>query len=337
MIIIRPISQKDQDVFVEYSFNSTLGIRNLPRGKEKLHDKIIQSEQSFLKDVHKPSNEQYFFVLEDLSTGKIGGTCGIIASFNPSNSLNFKVHNVKHHTKNKHIIQDIPLLKLTAPIKEASEICSLYLHPSYRHSGLGRLLALSRFLFIASHPYRFKKKIIAEMRGFINENLISPFWESVGRHFCNLSFVELMSCIDQGTIEIHDIFPKHPIYLSLLPPEAQNAIGKTHESTKPAVLMLQNEGFKVINEVDALEGGPNLIAPITRIRSITKSKVVQIDITNDLFEEKNDFLLSNTRMDFRACCGHIEVLSKTKGLITADVAEALHLKKGDMIRYVSAH
>lgn len=338
MIIIRPITKKDQDIFVEFSFNSTLGIRNLPRDKIRLEEKIKSSQQAFNQNVKHPHKEEYLFVLEDLSTGRIGGTCGIFASIDPQATYNYRIEKLHIPATHPSAIKEIEILRLAPPMKNVSEICSLYLQPTFRHSGQGRLLSLSRFLFIASHRERFHKKIIAELRGSIDQRQISPFWEALGKHFCDLSFVELMAQLDQKTINIQEILPRYPIYISLLSPEARESIGKTHETSRPALEMLQREGFVFTNQIDALEGGPSIIAPVSKIRSIKNSRLIKISTTKDTLLEDNEFILANTSLDFRACYGTIEFTkNKIQGLINQDVAEALKVKNGDMIRYVTLH
>jgi arginine N-succinyltransferase len=237
MIVIRPIKRKDQGIFAEFSFESLLGMTNLPRNRDRLLDKIIHSEASFLENVQEPGQEEYYFVLEDLTTGRIGGTCGILAQSTQSFRYCYRIETIITHAKHISAPKELKVLKVVTNPATASEVCALYLQPTFRHSGQGRLLSLSRFLFIAAHRQRFRKKIVAEMRGYIDQRQISPFWDGIGRHFCDLSFVELMAQIDLDHNFIPEILPQHPIYISLLPQETQEAIGKTHDSTKPAYQM----------------------------------------------------------------------------------------------------
>lgn len=330
MIIIRPITKQDRDKYVKCSSNATIGIRNLPKNLENLEETIFRSEQSFAKSITKPGKEEYYFVLEDLSTGRIAGTCGILASLNPKHTCNFVITSLESKLTHPAAIKKIPILQRSKRSMNASEVCSLYLEPSYRHSGLGRLLSLSRFLFIASHRKRFKPKILAEMRGYIDEKQNSPFWEAIGRHFCNLSFSELMGQIVENKIDIQNIMPHGPIYISLLPREAQEVIGKTHELTKPALNMLLNEGFVVTDEIDAFEAGPMLAANTAKIRTIKDSHLVRVEVVKDVGNE-NRHILANTRTDFRACYGELELKGNT-GLINDATAEALKVKNGQLIR-----
>lgn len=337
MIIIRPIRRKDQEIFAEFSFESLLGMTNLPRNREKLLEKIIHSETSFLENVQEPGKEEYYFVLEDLATGRIGGTCGILAQSTQSFSYCYHIETIHTHAKHVSAPKELKILKVVPNPPNSSEVCALYLQPTFRHSGQGRLLSLSRFLFIAAQRQRFKKKIVAEMRGYIDQSQVSPFWEGVGHHFCHLSFVELMAQIDLDHQFVPEILPQFPIYINLLPKETQEVIGKIHDNTKPAYQMLLQENFSFNQEIDIFEGGPILSAATSEIRTIKNSALMQIDVTKEKLIGETEYILANEQLDFRACFGKIQMISKTQGLINEEVANALQVNKKERIRYVTIH
>lgn len=337
MFYIRPVKKSDLDTLMQFSLKAGLGIRNLPKNKKKLEEKIDRSILSFSREIIKPLDEEYSFVLEDLYTGNIEGTCGIKASIDPNTTQNYKIEILKNKSKYAAAVKEIKFLKLVKGIKQASEICSLFLNPESRHSGLGRLLSLSRFLFIASHKERFRNQIVAELRGFINQKNISPFWQAVGQHFFDMSFEELMMYLDEKNVIISEIIPKFPLYIDLLPKEAREVIGITHETTKPAEIMLLEEGFKFTREIDVLEAGPTLMAATSRIRSIRSSKIVKIEITKEEIGEKKNYLIANLKINFRACYGKIKFVRNSKKVFISSItAEALQVKNGDLIRYILA-
>lgn len=337
MIIIRPIKKKDLDVFAEFSFESLLGITNLSRDRDKLLEKIMNSEKNFLSDVKQPSFEEYYFVLEDLSTERIGGVCGILANSSMSRKYCYQIDTIV--TCNKHLSapKEMQILRPAISKVNASEICSLYLEPIFRHSGQGRLLSLSRFLFIAFQKQRFKSKILAELRGFVDHGQACPFWNGIGHHFCLLSFVEIMSQIDQDRTFVSEILPKHPLYISLLPKEVQEVIGKTHESSKPALTMLTQEGFTQTQEVDVIDGGPTFLANASSIRTIKHSSLVKAQLSKEDLEEEAEYIIGNEKLNFRSCYGKLRFTSKTHALINEEIANGLSIKNGDIIRYVTAH
>ena len=338
MIVIRPMTRKDLNIFTEFSFESLLGITNLPRDRDKLQDKIVHSETCFRQTIEQPGLEEYYFVLEDLTTGRIGGTCAILVQSAQSRSHFYSIETFKTEAKHISAPKEMKVLKVESNPPHSSEVCALYLQPSFRHSGQGRLLSLSRFLFIAAHRQRFEKKIIANLRGYIDQRQISPFWQAIGRHFCNLSFVELMALLDQDHTFISEILPKYPLYIDLLPEEAKEFIGKIHDGSKPAYQMLLQEGFSFNQEIDIFDGGPLLIASTSQIRTIKNSAVVTVNLTSDALSEEMEYILSNERtIDYRACFGKLQFISKTEALINDEVAHALLIHQGDKVRYVTSH
>lgn len=55
--------------------------------------------------------------------------------------------------------------------------------PEWRKEGNGYLLSKSRFMFMAAFRDKFNDKVVAEMRGVIDEHGYSPFWQSLGKRF----------------------------------------------------------------------------------------------------------------------------------------------------------
>src|SRR3546814_11892990 len=72
------------------------------------------------------------------------------------------------------------MLNLVTDFEGATEVGGLFLHPEKRRDGVGRLLARSRYLFIAMHRRRFGEEVMAELRGRLDEKGSSPFWEGLG-------------------------------------------------------------------------------------------------------------------------------------------------------------
>ena len=99
-----------------------------------------------------------------------------------------------------------------------TELCSLFLDQAYRHGKNGALLAKSRLLFIAEFAERFAPKVIAELRGRLDADGTSPFWEGLGRHFFAMEYstADYLTGIGQKSF-IAELMPKHPVYVNLLP------------------------------------------------------------------------------------------------------------------------
>ncbi len=171
--------------------------------------------------------------------------------------------------------------------------------------GCGRLLSLSRFLYMAAHPKRFASTTIAEMRGHQDEQGISPFWEAIGAHFFKVDFprADSLSMIDKKFIR--DLMPRYPIYLELLPHDAVEAIGQVHAQTKPALAMLEGEGFRRNSLIDIFDGGPVVECETAKIKAVANSKVASWKLVESSGEHKalvarleRPFIAIETNVDF---------------------------------------
>lgn len=338
MIIIRPIKEKDTEAFVKMAFEAGIGMTSMPKNREILEKRVQESVQSFADAAFAFESGCYLFVLEDLKNKIIGGTCGIIPKTGRHSPLPF--YHVKHLEQHKRIgssIKTVPTLHVVHHKNYWTEICSLYLTKDYRHSGLGRLLSLSRFLFIAAFPERFDTKIFAEMRGHVNASKVSTFWEGIGQHFVDTDFETLMHLRDEGVMDLKEALPLHPIYIELLPKNVQDSLGKIHEETQAALQMLTQEGFQLSNEFDVCDGGPKIEATTTKIRSVEASVVGEVgEMTRETLNT-SPLLLSNNKIAFKACLSPIKKHSSEAIIVPIDVAEALDLNIGDKIRYVSPY
>jgi arginine N-succinyltransferase len=164
----------------------------------------------------------------------------------------------------------------------------------------------------------------------------SAFWEAIGRHFFNIDFpdADYLSVVDKRFIA--DLMPRHPIYIPLLPKEAQDVIGQVHEHTRPALKILEAEGFRCCELVDIFEGGPVVKCPLNEIRTVRESiRQVVAEVTDQPIQSET-FLIANTRHDYRACKGTLAVAPKGVRL-TTEVAGALGVKPGDPVRYALMH
>lgn len=336
--VIRPIALSDLDALEEFALAAHHGLYSLPKDRQLLKKKILDSKQSFSKDVAKPEGEIYLFVLEDIPSAKVIGTCCIVSKVGTTIPFYaFQIDTVHQSSTSVNIQREHKILKLATVRRGPTEIGGLFLLPHYRKGGLGRLLSFSRFLFMASHPHRFHDVIVAEMRGVVKDNGYSPFWEHLGRHFFQMDFptATLLRSIEEEFIG--DLAPQYPIYVEFLPLEAQEVIGRTHESTLPALHLLQKEGFSYYNEVDIFDAGPDLYASFKDLRTINDSKVAAVaEITSEIFESP-PYIIGTTNIDFRCCIAHLLVGNNGNITINASTAEGLEANKGDLLRFVPLH
>ena len=314
--VFRPIKLSDAQSLYQLSKKARGGLSNLPKTLDQARQMILKSTQSFL-NLCEPKNKRFLFAIEN-QKNKIVGISGIkarVGTERPNYSFLF-------NNESKY-----PTLELFKEYLGPSEIGSLFLSPSHRNQGIGRLLSLSRFLFIRSFNHHFTTTITAELRGFLHQNNSSPFWNNLGKKFIDMPFVkaDMLSSIDPFFIE--ENFPKKPIYLQLLNPNVLKYIGQVHPFTEPAKKLLLSENFKPTNQIDIFDGGPKLACSQSKIRTIKAAKKVMLnDIVMPL--EKEPILVCNQKFENFRC---MKVTNKTP---IQKIKQQLRIREFDSILFV---
>jgi arginine N-succinyltransferase len=338
MVVVRPVTMDDLDALAELAGLAGVGLTTLPKDRALLAKRIEGSEAAFRKFVDRPGGESYLFVMEDLAAhprGRVVGACGIVSKvggFQP-----FYGYRIQSQLFESNIIgvhKEVPILTLVEDHDGPAEIGSLFLHPDWRRGGNGRLLQLVRFLFIAEHPQLFEPTVISEIRGVLNERGQSPFWDALGRHFFGLDFAEAdrLSIVNKKFIA--ELMPDHPIYIPLLPLEAQAVIGKAHKESERAVKNLEAEGFRFANMVDIFDAGPVVSCPRDEIRTVRESRRSIVAAISDEPLEGPEYMIGTTTENFRACKAALAAHGPDGVRIGAEVAAALRLSVGDAVRIV---
>ncbi len=324
MYRLRNLRETDYEALRVLINQTGVGLTSLPKNDARIAELVKHGAESFKTNV---KNAFYLFVLEHPETLELLGTSGIYANSPHVDQLWIE------ELKLSHLFPEVPdhVSCLTAKKNEdtSSELCSLYLLHKARQEGLGKLLSYARFHFIAAHPEKFSKNIFADLRGFVDINDESPFWNAVGRHFLDVDFKHLMRLRDIEEDAAFELMPKLPIYLDLLPKAAQLAVGEPHPHSKAAYEMLIEQGFIKSKEFDIYDGGPRVRATISEIKTVKESKRMQVQSIVGKLEEK-PVLVSNENHHFYACHGKIDTET---GAIDLETARALEVKPGDFIRY----
>lgn len=338
MMIIRPIKQDDFDALRSVAVESGVGFTSLPDNDELLLGKIKRSVESFAKqDVQKPGSELYLFVMEDTTAQEVVGTSGIEAAVGLDDSFYSYHHGtVVHSSRELNVHNTVETLTLCNDYTGMSEICTLFLREKARTGYNGRVLSRFRFLFVAEHGHLFSDTIFAEMRGVSDDNGSSPFWEWLEEHFFSLDFPTADYLTGVGQKEfIAELMPKYPVYVNLLSKEAQAVIGEVHEKTRPALRLLQAEGFTKSGYVDIFDAGPSVEAKIANIRTVRNSRRMQVEINDSISDETQTHFAINTKLsDFRGAMLNTEIDEENQKVgISKAAAEALGVTEGDFIRF----
>ena len=336
MIFIRPIRATDLDALLELAGQTGYGMTTLPPDRAVLQRRIEESELAFSMNVEKPRGETYLFVLEYTELQRAVGVCGIVSKvggFDPFYS--YRLQAERHCSSMLKVDKHIPILELVVNYDGPAIVGSLFLLPEFRKEGNGRFLSLARFLFMAQCPRRFDSHVLAEMRGVIDPQGRSAFWDAVGRHFFDVDFpqADYLTMADKEFIA--NLMPKYPLYIPLLPPAAQQVIGKVHPDTQPALKILTDEGFTFEKLVDIFEAGAVYGCDVKNIRAVRESREAVVTGIASLEQVRADYLISNGRLDFCACKAAIEIVNDKAVKLDSAVAKRLDIGPGDTVRYVS--
>jgi arginine N-succinyltransferase len=334
MVVVRPVRVEDTDAVVTLVDRAGHGLTSLPKDSALLRKRVQESCDSFGHPAEAPGGESYLLVLEDLETGGVVGLSGIVSKvggFEPFYSYRVETH--VYQSEALRVRKEIACLHLMAEHSGPCEIGSLFLSPDHRRRGSGRLLSLSRFLFMAEEPQRFEREIIAEMRGVVDERGHCPFWEGIGRHFFDIDFpkADYLSVKDKRFIA--ELMPTHPIYIAMLPEAAQAVVGQVHPQTQPALKLLQDEGFRYLEMVDIFDGGPVVGCPRREIRTVRESAVGRVEEIVEAIESEA-FLIARARPEFRVCLGKVGKGTGDGVVIETAVARALEVEPGERVRFV---
>jgi arginine N-succinyltransferase len=333
---VRPATGEDYRAIYQMAKLTGGGFTNLPPERATLIAKLERSEKSFARKEDSQSGDLFVFVLEDPESGKIRGTCqvfGQVGVTQPFYSYHLSTLTQSSPELGKTFRNQ--LLSLTTDLEGSSEVGGLFLHPEMRAGGWGSLLARSRYLFIKKHRARFGDRVLAELRGVMDEAGNAPFWDALAGRFFGMTFPEAdeFNAV-HGTQFIADLMPRTPIYVALLADAAKAVMGQPHPSGRAALRMLEEEGFYFERYVDIFDGGPTVTADTDDIRTVRESQSETVCEIADGGATKA--IVSAGRLkSFRACCASIRKLPKKGIAIDPQAAGLLEIGVGDDVLVVA--
>lgn len=330
MLVVRAIRESDLDDLLALARLAGSGMTTLKPDRAALERRVGIACASFAEQIAVPQRD-YLFVMEDGTAGKVVGVCAIKSAVGMDEPFyNYRIGMLVHSSKELKVFSRMDTLYLSNDLTGCAELCSLFLHPDYRQGSNGRLLSKSRFMFIAQFPHLFSEKLIAEMRGYLNADGRSPFWDSLGRHFFKMEFDRADDLTSLGKKSfIAELMPRHPLYVAYLPRAAQQAIGVVHVDTAPARRLLEQEGMHYEGYVDIFDAGPVLQARVSELRALRESKLSLIGGKPAAPAEDSPLLIANTAMrDFRVIAapavrsqGRLALSSEQQALLAGGVGD----------------
>lgn len=323
---------------MELAVLSGRGFTSLPEDEPTLRERLELSQASFAGEV-APPKAWYTLMLEDTADGAVAGVAGVKAGVGLTRPhFSFRVVTLAQSSPTLDLRFDHQALVMVNECAGWSEVGSLFLRPEKRKGGAGRLLAQSRYMLIGIEPEKFAEQVLAELRGWFEEDGRCPFWEHVAGRFFPLAFDEAdrMSASTNGQF-ILDLAPRHPIYVGLLPQEARAVIGKCHKDGEAARAMLEREGFRFQGLVDLFDAGPTVSCHRDDIKTVKEARRLTLSIGTPSSEGGSDAygeeaLVSTTAIGgFRAVRTPV-LIDGVKAIISREAAEALRLGEGEAVR-----
>jgi arginine N-succinyltransferase len=333
---IRPARPDDFDAIYEMAKLTGGGFTNLPADKGTLVEKLARSEIAFDKTEERQGNDCFIFVLEDPAAKVIRGTCQVFGMVGTSQAFySYHLSTLTQWSPELGKTFRNQMLTLTTDLEGSSEVGGLFLHPHLRAGGWGMLLARSRYLFIKAHRQRFGDRLLAELRGVMDEAGNSPFWDALAGRFFGMTFPEAdgFNAIN-GTHFIADLMPKTPIYVSLLPDSAKAVMGQPHPTGRAALRMLQEEGLTFERYIDIFDGGPTVTAPTDQVRSIREASEEKVAEISDEPGKTKVLLAAGRLRDFRCCRAEVRRAGRKGIAISQQAADLLEIGAGTKVLMV---
>lgn len=332
--LIRPARDEDLQALYEMAKLTGGGFTNLPPDRDSLRGKLDRSHACFDRVEDSVADELFVLVLENAETGEVRGTCQVFTQVGRKWPFySYRIGTLTQHSAELDRTFRADMLTLSTDLEGSSEVGGLFLHPGERAGGLGMLLARSRYLFIRAHRARFADRILAELRGVIDEAGGSPFWDGLAGRFFGMNFQDADQFnATHGNQFIADLMPKHPIYTAMLSETARSVIGLPHPSGRAAMRMLESEGFRFENYIDIFDGGPTMTAQTDNVRTIRDACEAEIIAIDKDGGEKA--LVSTGRLrDFRCAYGKVRQLDDRRVVIDPACAAALGVSEGARVSF----
>jgi len=344
MLFVRPGRLSDLDALAQMAQAARPVLHSLPHDRRALEARVALSEDSFRAQVDFPGEEVYLFVLEDSETGKLLGTASIVAAAGYAEPFYvFRNDALIHASRELHVNRKIHALTMSHELTGKSRLAGFYIDPALRGDAAAHLLSRARMMYIAANRRRFTPEVFSLLLGVTDEAGTSPFWEAVGRKFFGRDFAQIeIASGGRSRTFIAEVMPSYPLYVPLLPDEAQRVIGEPNEKALLSYDIHLEEGFEPDRFVDIFDAGPVLTAQVDRsacvrfnetktVREIGESGV------RDGHESSAYLVASNREGDFRCVLAELPSERGQDAPLAGHARAALGVTHGDAVRCVALH
>lgn len=275
---LRPAREGDLDALDALAQASAIGITSLPAERGVLAEALARSCAAFAAMAggdDASGEESYLFVLEDAASGALAGTAGIAAAAGFNDRF--------YCYRNEFIVQASPALgarnrihtlHLCHDLTGVTLLTGFHVDPALAAGAAPQLLSRGRLAFIAAHAARFSDRIAAENPGLADDNGRCPFWAAVGERFFGMAYPEAERSSGGRSPKdwIAELMPQSPIYVPLLPDEAQWALGQLHPVGELPFSILLDEGMDGDTYVNLFDGGPTAEGRVAALKTVRRRR-----------------------------------------------------------------
>jgi arginine N-succinyltransferase len=277
-LFVRPARLSDLDDLEQMARAAHPVLHSLPRDRAVLQARVALSEDSFRAEVGFPGEEFYLFVLEDSETRILHGTSSIVASAGYSEPFYaFRNDALIHASRELKVNRKIHALTMSHELTGKSRLTGFYVDPAVRDANgeaAAQLLSRARMMYVAAHRKRFSEDVFSLMLGVTDAAGVSPFWEAVGRKFFGRDFEQVeQESGGRSRTFIAEVMPSYPLYVPLLPAEAQRVLGEPDDGALLAYDIHLEEGFEPDRFVDIFDAGPVLTVAVERSASVVSNEI----------------------------------------------------------------
>ncbi|MEJ2043064.1 MAG: arginine N-succinyltransferase [Reinekea sp.] len=337
MFVVRPSNFADLTSIERLLSETEARVTTLPKERNKLSQKISESDDGF-RSTNSPESPEnpasFLFVLEDTESQTVHGTAGIEAEAGSGYPFfNYRLDEIVHASHHLNIKSKVPVLFLSHELTGRTLLRSFTIEPELKETDAFDLLSRARLMYLATSPERFHQEIIVEIQGVFDDKEVCPFWDAVGRKYFDLDFPTAdYYCSVKSKTFMSELIPQHPVYVPLLPDEAAANIGRNHPAANRTCQLLYSEGLHKSKFIDPFDGGPVLKGQLNYTRTYSGIKFKKVRPSEVIGGMK--YLISNqSHQYFRCAIGTLVDGIGDTIRIPLDVAEALNIRDGDTIAY----
>lgn len=311
---------------------------NLP-ADATLVSKILRTSQQSFDGTLPKQRRTYVFLLRDLDDECAVGTSSVVGQLGRPDApyIFFDVDTEERYSRDLGLHFEHKVLRLGFSYDGPTELAGLVVDPRYRRQPgrLGLAISFIRFLFVAAYRSEFQNTLLAELLPPLETDGTSHLWNALGRRFTNMTYRHADRLSHENKDFISDLFPRGPIYASLLSEAAQGVIGKVGHQTKGVEKMLCRIGFTYADRVDPFDGGPHFKAPTDQVAVVRDYRALPAAVA-PIEENGKQFLIARILPEapyIVAVPTHALVDDATIS-VTAEVAAHLGVSSGELLHAV---